>query len=260
MIRGRRHLFTLGASSARSTQSCSLGANCLNFCNAHLDLLLLVLQLRRRRLVRSLLRHLSHRHHPRLAPLILLLLNLKRIHPHLRVRPRTVRVEALDDVAQDIAVRNDDDVALGAGAEPAPDPARALLEGGDGAGVEPGFGEPVGGEEGEVEAGVFGVGFEVCLGLEETCVVSSANGCEGRRGWTHGAGIAWELVRLVRVKHRIGHCTRLNIEATHLLQLGQNEHLLPCRLEPRAEVAVADHHRRERAAQRTGYEQLCSFL
>lgn len=64
------------------------------------------------------------------------------------------------DVAQDICMRDDNDLPFRAGTQPAADPAGTLLQGGSGGGVESLLRCPVGRKLAEVEPSVLWIGFE----------------------------------------------------------------------------------------------------
>ena len=157
-------------------------------------------RLRRRRLCLAPLCNLADGHKPRLPIRVVLLVDRKRVLAHLDVRPWLVVVEPSGDVAQAVAMRDDGDVLLGAGTEPVADPARTGAERFFCGGVEAGFGGPVGGEGGEVDAGVLGVGFEDFPRLSLGVVVGrgyvSIRDVGERAGlrWgmgTYRAGVAW---------------------------------------------------------------------
>ena len=198
--------------------------------------------LRRRRLRLPLLRDRLHRHEPRVALGVVRLVRGERVLAHLDVGPRRVRVAPGGDVPEAVAVRDDDDVLLGARAQPAADPAGAGADRGVGRGVETGFGRPVGRECREVEPGVLGVRFEVFAALE---------GRAGRGGLSPGGWVAREggvgagqedVFRDLRAGSGRWGTYRAGVawEVVDFLELGEDDDGLAFGLEALAEVGVAD--------------------
>ena len=107
-------------------------------------------QVRARRLVESLRtnpRRYKRNHNRICVPIIV----QERVLSDLGVRPGLRRILSAGDIAQNIGMGDDDDLALRSVAQPSAHPACPLCEGGDGGAVEAFFRAPARREEGKVE-------------------------------------------------------------------------------------------------------------